>query len=154
MQIAARKTGMSITLVAALAAVAIAATTSSASTSATQARQLAPCNVLQRGPQGQAPMRAESLKLTAADVKKLKAQGKTFRVASFWSQMNDTVQLMIKGLKDTWKKQGVPITLAAQTSSGFDAAKQTDQITTLLNSKPDAMVGILADPQAVAPAVK
>lgn len=151
------KAGVTVALVAVVATVAVSASTSTAGTrtaQAPQARTIAPCNVLQRGPQGQAPTRAETLKLTPAEIKKLKASGKTYRVASFWSQMNDTVQLMIKGIKDTWKKQGVPITLSATTSSDFDAAKQTDQINTLVNSKPDAMIGILADPQALAPAVK
>jgi ribose transport system substrate-binding protein len=113
-----------------------------------------PCSVVQRGPEGQAPTQADSLTLTNSEISRLKAMHKTFRVSSFWQAIDNTDNLMMAGLTATWAKYGLPIKLANVASADWDAAKQTDQINTLLKTKPDAMLGILVDQQAVAPAVK
>lgn len=118
-----------------------------------------PCTVVQKGPEGQTPTKASAVGATAAEFARLKARHKTFRVATFWQTIvPGNTELMLAGLRHAFagfaKQYGVHINISAQADSGFDAAKQTDQINTLVNTKPDAMVGILDDQVAVAPAVK
>jgi len=100
-----------------------------------------------------------AVKVTAAEFARLKAEHKTFRVATFWQTIvPGNTELMIAGLTAEFKyfakHYGVHIKISAETDSGFDAATQSDQIETLVNTKPDAMVGILDDQVADADAVK
>jgi ribose transport system substrate-binding protein len=118
-----------------------------------------PCNVVQKGPEGQSPTKASTVGVKAADFTQLKAKHKTFRVATFWQVIAPgNTDLMLAGLQHAFngfaQRYGVHIKISAQADSGFDAAKQTDQINTLVNTKPDAMVGILDDQVAVSQAVK
>lgn len=117
------------------------------------------CKIVQKGPEGQTPSHASAVRVIAGDFARLKAQHKTFRVATFWQTIvPGNTELMLQGLRQQFsrfaKQYGVRIQVSAATDSGFDAAKQADQINTLVNTKPDAMVGILDDQVADSNAVK
>jgi ribose transport system substrate-binding protein len=123
---------------------------------AVKAPTTAAAEVLPDGPSGEKGVPASSLKLTAAEISKLKsvANGRQLRVATFWQAPVDNTTNMINGIKDTFRKYGLPITISAQAMANWDAAKQATQIQTLVNTKPDAMIGILVDQSAEAPAIR
>ncbi|MDX6543734.1 MAG: ribose transport system substrate-binding protein [Gaiellaceae bacterium] len=106
------------------------------------------------GPTGDAAVHADTLTLTDDDVQALKAKGKSFKVATFWQVQDQQDTNMMRGMRDTWKKYDVPISISQVAIANWDAARQTNQMLTLAQTKPDAMVGILVDQVATASAVK
>jgi ribose transport system substrate-binding protein len=106
------------------------------------------------GPNGDKAVHASALTLSDEDVAALKAKGKTFNVATFWQVQDQQDVNMLRGLRDTWKKYGLPIKISAEAIANWDAARQTNQMLTLARTKPDAMVGILVDQKATAAAAR
>ncbi|MCW3003119.1 MAG: sugar transporter substrate-binding protein [Conexibacter sp.] len=123
---------------------------------AVKAPTTAAAEVLPTGPSGEKGVSAATLKLTPDQIDKLKAtaNGRPLRVATFWQASVDNTTNMINGIKETFRKYGLPITISAQAMANWDAAKQATQIQTLVNTKPDAMIGILVDQSAEAPAIR
>ncbi len=106
------------------------------------------------GPDGSEGVHASTLTLTQEDIDALKSKNKTFKVATFWQVQGEQDVNMLRGLRDTWKKYDVPIEIAGESYANWDSGRQNDQMLTLANTKPDAMVGILVDQVAGAAAVK
>lgn len=140
---------------ASASAVASAAGSSSpaASASAAAGGPTGPCEAVQMGPRGEEPTDAAELTVSDTAINALKQSGKTYRVGTFWQVQADTLTLMIEGLEETWKELGVPIEISGQTIANFDAQQQVNDINTLLAQDPDALVGILVDPEAVSTAI-
>jgi ribose transport system substrate-binding protein len=100
------------------------------------------------GPDGDKAVHASELAVTPDEVQELKETGKKFRVATFWQVQADTGKLQLRGMRDTFEENGLPIEITAEAYANWDAAKQADQIQTMIETKPDALVGILVDPAA------
>jgi ribose transport system substrate-binding protein len=105
-------------------------------------------------PDGSKGVHAGTIELTQAEIDKLKASGRTYKVATFWQAQGDNETNMRNGMRDTFAKYGLPIEISAEAAANWDAARQVDQIETLVKTKPDAMIGILVDQTAVAPAIR
>jgi ribose transport system substrate-binding protein len=108
------------------------------------------------GPDGKKGVLASTMKLTPDDVAALKkkAGGRKLRVATFWQVQADTGTLQLRAMRDTFAKYGLPIEITAEAYANWDAAKQSDQIQTLIKTKPDALIGILVDTAAASKAIQ
>jgi ribose transport system substrate-binding protein len=126
-------------------------TAASASRPEADAAKIAPI-----GPDGKEGVLASTMTLSPDEIAKLKqkANGKKFRVATFWQVQADTGTLQLRGMRDTFAKLGLPIEIVAEAYANWDAAKQSDQIQTLIKTKPDALVGILVDTAAASKAIQ
>jgi ribose transport system substrate-binding protein len=105
-------------------------------------------------PDGSQGVHGSTIELTQAEIDKLKSSGRTYKVATFWQAQGDNETNMRAGIKATFAKYGLPIEITAEAAANWDAARQSDQIQTLVKTKPDAMIGILVDQDAVAPAIR
>ena len=102
------------------------------------------------GPGGEKATPTSELKLTDAEVAKLK-DGK-YTAALLWHTSSDFVNAVTAGAKDEFARLG--ITVVAQTDAGFDAAKQKSDVETILAKKPSAILALPLDPVTSAEAFK
>ncbi len=102
------------------------------------------------GPGGEKATPASELKLTDAEVAKLK-EGK-YTAALLWHTSSDFVNAVTAGAKDEFARLGVDV--VAQTDAGFDAAKQKSDVETILAKKPSAILALPLDPVTSAEAFK
>jgi ribose transport system substrate-binding protein len=104
---------------------------------------------LSRGPHGEKSADWRSVKLTAAEVAKVKAKHATAAIV-FHYKGNDWSRAQEDGLKSEFKKLGIRV--IAVTDANFDAHKQSSDIQTVLVKKPSIIVSIPVDPVSDAPA--
>ena len=103
-----------------------------------------------RGPAGEKPTPTSALKLSAAEVAKVK-KGR-YTAALVWHQTSDFEAAVTAGARDEFKKLGIRI--VATTIANFNAAKQKSDIETVLAKKPTVMLTLPVDPVATASAYK
>ena len=102
------------------------------------------------GPNGEEATPTSALKLSAADIAKVKSGHYT--AALTWHQSSDFVTAVTAGARDEFAKLGITVT--ATTNANFDAGKQKNDIETVMAKKPDVMLSLPVDPVATASAYK
>jgi len=100
------------------------------------------------GPNGEKATPTSALKLSAADIAKVKSGHYT--AALTWHQSSDFVTAVTAGARDEFAKLGITVT--ATTNANFDAGKQKNDIETVMAKKPDVMLSLPVDPVATASA--
>jgi len=102
------------------------------------------------GPNGEKATPTSALKLSSADIAKVKSGHYT--AALTWHQSSDFVTAVTAGARDEFAKLGITVT--ATTNANFDAGKQKNDIETVMAKKPDVMLSLPVDPVATASAYK
>jgi ribose transport system substrate-binding protein len=102
------------------------------------------------GPAGERATSTSALKLTSAQIAKVKAGHYT--AALVWHQNSDFVTAVTAGANAEFKKLGIKV--VATTSANFDAGKQKSDIETVLAKKPTVMLTLPVDPVVTASAYK
>jgi ribose transport system substrate-binding protein len=103
-----------------------------------------------KGPKGEKATPTSALKLTAADVAKVR-QGK-YTAVLVWHQTSDFEAAVTAGARAEFKRLGIRI--VATTIANFDAGKQKSDIETVMAKKPTVMLTLPVDPVATASAYK
>jgi ribose transport system substrate-binding protein len=107
--------------------------------------------VLSTGPNGEQPSPAADIKLSAAELAKVKAKKATAAIVLHYGG-NDWSTAQVDGLKSQLGKLG--IRLIATTDANFKPEKQVSDIETVLAKKPDVIISIPTDPVATAGAYR
>jgi ribose transport system substrate-binding protein len=107
--------------------------------------------VLSKGPNGEDPSSADDLKLTDAELAKIKGMGATAAIVMHYGG-NDWSTAQVDGLKNRFGELGIKV--IAVTDANFKPEKQVSDIETVLAKKPDVIVSIPTDPVATAGAYK
>ncbi|QPC89375.1 substrate-binding domain-containing protein [Mesorhizobium sp. INR15] len=94
------------------------------------------------GPNGEKPTPSSDLKLTDAEVAKLK-EGK-FTAALLWHTSSDFVTAVSAGATDEFTRLGIKV--VATTDAGFDSAKQLSDVETVMAKSPSAILALPLDP--------
>jgi ribose transport system substrate-binding protein len=102
------------------------------------------------GPKGEKATPTSALRLSAAEVAKVK-QGH-YTAALVWHQTSDFEAAVTAGARDEFNQLGIKI--VATTIANFDAGKQKSDIETVLAKKPTVMLTLPVDPVATASAYK
>ncbi len=106
------------------------------------------------GPNGEAPTSADQVKLTSAEVTKLKQANHT--AALLWAGSGDWYNAVSAGAKARFDELGIKVT--AETSAEFDPGKQANDVESAMAKRPDVILTLPVDPVAGAsafrPAVK
>lgn len=103
-----------------------------------------------RGPNDETATPTSALKLTAAEIEKVKAGKRT--AALVWHQASDFTTAVTAGAKDELAKLGIEI--VATTNANFDPGKQKNDVETVLAKKPDVMLTLPVDPVTTASAYR
>jgi ribose transport system substrate-binding protein len=103
-----------------------------------------------RGPAGEKATPTSALKLSPAEIAKVK-QGH-YTAALVWHQTSDFEAAVTAGAQDMFKQLGIRV--VATTIANFDAGKQKSDIETVLAKKPTVMLTLPVDPVATASAYK
>ena len=96
---------------------------------------------LQRGPNGEVPVSASSIKFTADELARIKAGN--FTVGLIWADPNDGVTAR-KALKE------LGIGIAAEVDTNFDLQKEHDAVQVMLAKKPNVVLALIVDSAASA----
>lgn len=107
--------------------------------------------ILSKGPHGEKPTPVSKVKLTKAEVAKVKAMKATAAIVLHYGG-NDWSTAQVTGLKSEFKKLGIRV--VAVTDANFKPDKQVSDIETVLVKNPDIIVSIPTDPVATASAYK
>ena len=102
------------------------------------------------GPAGEKATPTSALKLSAAEVAKVR-QGH-YTAALVWHQTSDFENAVTAGARDQFAKLGIKI--VATTIANFDAGKQKSDVETVMAKKPTVMLTLPVDPVATASAYK
>jgi len=103
-----------------------------------------------RGPSGEEATPASALTLTSRDVAKVQAGHNT--AVFVWHEESDFTEAVTAGARDEFQRLGIRV--VAETSAGFDPAKQRADVETVAAKKPDVMLTLPIDPVITAPAYK
>lgn len=103
-----------------------------------------------KGPNGEKPGGLDQIALTDADVAKVKAGN--YKAAFVWHEDSALTKAVEQGARAEFDKLGIEV--VASTAAGFDAAKQADNVQSVLALKPDIIVTIAVDPTSAAAAFK
>lgn len=103
-----------------------------------------------KGPNGETPTPADKLALSPQDVTKIKAG--TYTAAFVWHENSAFVRAVEKGTRQEFDELGIKV--VASTSADFDAAKQANNVQSVLALNPDVIVTIAVDPTSAAAAFK
>ena len=103
-----------------------------------------------RGPSGEQATPASALTLTSREVAKIQAGDNT--AVLVWHEESDFTEAVTAGARDEFQR--LRIRVVAETSAGFDPAKQRADIETVAAKKPDVMLTLPVDPVITAPAYK
>ncbi len=99
-------------------------------------------------PSGEQGKPLSAADLTAAEEEKIRNAGLKAAFAAHY--LGDAhIVGVVKGATDEFKRLGID--LVASTSADFDAAKQTEQIDTILAKNPDILLSLPVDPVATKP---
>jgi ribose transport system substrate-binding protein len=105
------------------------------------------------GPNGEMPTPADELTLTQEEIDSVKSG--SYTAALVWHENSEFIQAVEAGVEQGFSELGIEI--VASTSAEFDAARQADNVETVLARNPDIIVTIPVDPvvaaQAFRPAV-
>src|SRR5450755_116671 len=101
----------------------------------------APPAISYRGPNGEVPVSASTISLSAADLAKLKAGN--FSVGMIWADPQDPTLL---ALRAKLKEFGIKIT--AEVDTNFDLQKEFNAVQTMLTKKPNVVVALISDSKA------
>jgi ribose transport system substrate-binding protein len=96
-----------------------------------------------KGPHGETATPGESITLTADQVARVQAGNFTAGLA--WHTTSDWSNAVDAGAKDEFAKLGIPV--VATTDAGFDAARQKNDIETILAKKPSVILSLPVDPE-------
>lgn len=96
-----------------------------------------------KGPHGETATPGESIQLSPEQIEKVKA-GK-FTAGLAWHTTSDWSNAVDQGAKDEFAKLGIEV--VATTDAGFDAAKQKNDIETILAKKPSVIISLPVDPE-------
>lgn len=96
------------------------------------------------GPNGEPATPAASVMLSDADVEALKAGG--FTAAFAWHELYDWSSAVSRGAQDEFARLGIKV--VAETNAGFDAARQTADVETVLALKPSILISLPVDAEA------
>jgi ribose transport system substrate-binding protein len=102
------------------------------------------------GPNGETPTAADQLSLTPDEMQKVK-DGK-FTAAFVWHEDSALIRAVEAGVRKQFDKLGIRV--VASTSADFDAAKQANNLQTVLALNPSVIVTIVVDPTSAAAAFK
>ena len=94
------------------------------------------------GPNGEAPTPVATLKLTNAEIAKVKEGGYT--AALVWHELYDWSNAVARGAKDEFAKMGIDV--IAETNAGFDTARQKSDVETVMANNPSIIVSLPIDP--------
>jgi ribose transport system substrate-binding protein len=103
-----------------------------------------------RGPGGETPTPSSALTLSDAEAAKIKAG--RFSAALLWHTSSDFVNAVTAGATDEFNRLGISV--VATTDAGFDAAKQKNDVETVMAKKPSAILTLPLDPVASAEAFR
>jgi ribose transport system substrate-binding protein len=103
-----------------------------------------------RGPAGEKATPTSALKLSAAEIAKVRKGHYT--AALVWHQTSDFEAAVTAGAQDTFRQLGIKV--VATTIANFDAAKQKSDVETVMAKKPTVMLTLPVDPVATAAAYK
>jgi ribose transport system substrate-binding protein len=107
--------------------------------------------ILDKGPYGEAAVSAKTLKLTEAEIAKIKAGNYTAGIVMHYTG-TDYMTAQIEALKSSFKRMGIKV--VAVTDAQFKAEKQVNDIETVLAKSPDVIVSVPVDPVSTADAFK
>lgn len=96
------------------------------------------------GPNGEPFSPAASVVLSDTDVEKLKGGGYTAAFA--WHELYDWSAAVARSEKDEFARLGIEV--VAETNAGFDAARQTGDVETVLALKPSILISLPVDAEA------
>jgi ribose transport system substrate-binding protein len=102
------------------------------------------------GPNGEKATPTSALKLSTAEVAKVRSGHYT--AALVWHQNSDFVTAVTAGVRDVFRPLGIKV--VAQTSANFDAAKQKSDVETVEAKKPSVLLTLPVDPVVTASAYK
>jgi ribose transport system substrate-binding protein len=102
------------------------------------------------GPNGEDATPASALSLSARDVATIRAENAT--AALVWHEESDFTTAVTSGVRDVFQRLGIRV--VAETSAGFDPAKQKADIETVAAKNPDVMLTLPVDPVITASAYK
>ena len=102
------------------------------------------------GPNGEPLTLAKDLALTPDQEARIKA-GK-FTAAIVWHESSDWSKAVIQGASDEFARLGIQV--IAQTDANFDAAKQKNDVETVMAKRPSAIFSELVDPDTAPEAFK
>lgn len=107
--------------------------------------------VYSKGPSGEAPTPAAQIKLTPAEIAKVKAMNATAAIVLHYGG-NDWSNAQVDGLKAQFAKLNIKV--IAVTDANFKPEKQVSDLETVLARKPSIIVSIPTDPVATAGAYR
>jgi ribose transport system substrate-binding protein len=107
--------------------------------------------VLSKGPNGETPVAADTITLTADELAKVKAKNATAAIVLHYGG-NDWSTAQVDGLKKEFADLGIKV--IAVTDANFKPDKQVSDIETVLARKPSIIVSIPTDPVATAAAYR
>jgi ribose transport system substrate-binding protein len=107
--------------------------------------------VLSQGPQGEDPVSADSVQLTAGEIDRVKAQKATAAIVMHYTG-DDWTAAQLNGLETRFEELGVEI--IAVTDAGQDPSKQVSDIENMIARKPDIIISIPTDAVATAQAYR
>jgi ribose transport system substrate-binding protein len=102
------------------------------------------------GPNGEDATPASALRLSSGDVATIRAENAT--AALVWHEESDFTTAVTAGVRDVFQPLGIRV--VAETSAGFDPAKQKADIETVAAKNPDVMLTLPVDPVITASAYK
>lgn len=105
--------------------------------------------VLSLGPNGEKPQPASAVKLSDAELAKVKGMNATAAIVLHYSG-NDWSQAQIAGLKAQFAAMNIKV--IGVTDAGFKPEKQVADLETILSQKPNVIISIPADPVSTASA--
>ena len=102
------------------------------------------------GPNGESATPSDEVVVARGDVSKVKDMN--LKAALLWHDQSDFVNAVTSGAKDEFERLGIEV--VAETSAGFDAAKQKSDIENALIRSPDIILSLPLDPDTSAAAFK
>jgi ribose transport system substrate-binding protein len=102
------------------------------------------------GPNGEKAVPDNALTLTSREIARVR--GGQHSAALVWHEDADFTEAVTAGVRDEFRRLGISV--VAQTSAGFDPAKQRADIETVAVKKPDVMLTLPVDPVITAAAYK
>jgi ribose transport system substrate-binding protein len=99
-----------------------------------------------KGPHGEEATPAKSLTITSDQEAKIK-EGK-HTAALVWHTSSDYTTAVDQGAKDEFARLGIEV--VASTEAGFDAAKQRNDMETVMAKKPSVVLSLAVDPDTAA----
>lgn len=98
------------------------------------------------GPNGESATPAAAVTLTPEQEQKIKAAGYTAGLA--WHTPSDYTAAVDRGAKDEFARLGIEV--VAESDAGFDAAKQKNDVETMLAKSPTIILSLPVDPDTAA----